>query len=241
MKKLFFASLLCGTMAQAGTGCVVVTEEDPVVEGVFDVQWILTEGPTDDPGAGCGDGVTAEIVAKDTFSGEEYSTIYDCEDGGGQTGLLPAGEYDVWVNIFNGPDIFNDALIAQAVDPQRATIDVDGSVVLLDFEFPAGAYIGLTWSVDDGLGEGAQCEDLNADGVSVLATLVGTDTAFDDIYNCSDYAATTPQLLVGEYFVTVNLLDGQESLNEATTEDNFFLEFGNQLYDLGNFTFYLAQ
>lgn len=239
MKRLFFASLLCGTLAQAGTGCVVVTEEDPVVDGVFDVQWFLTEGPTNEPTAACGDGVTAEIVAKDTFSGEEYSAVYDCQDFRGQTGLLPGGEYDVWVNIFNGPDIFNDDLIAQSVAPQRAVIDIDGSAVPLDFEFPAGAYISLTWDIDDGQGPGAQCEDLNADGVSVLATLVGPNTAIDDVYNCSDYAATTPQVLVGEYFVTVNLLSGQESLNEATTEDNFFLEFGNQVYDLGNFAFTL--
>lgn len=237
MKTLVFASLLCGTLLQMGTGCIIV--DDGGAPGFLDVQWTLTEGPDNIPLQGCVEGITAEVIAEDVDTGQQYIDLYDCSAGAGITSSLPAADYDVWVNVYNGENVSNADLIAQS-GFSRVSI-IDGETVPVDFEFPAGAAFGLTWSITDDLGPGAECADVGADGVSVLATLVGTDTATDDIFNCVDQSAVTPQMLLGDYVVSVSLLDGEQSLNQISTAESVSLDYGNQVYDLGDFEFTLTE
>lgn len=237
MKNLVFAPLLCGTLLQMSVGCVVVSDDG--APGFLDVQWTLTEGPNSTPFQGCAEGITAEVVAEDIDTGQQYTDLYDCSAGAGITSMLPAADYDVWVNVYNGENVTNADLIAQSGFTRISIID--GETVQIDFEFPAGASFELTWSITDDLGPDATCEDVNANGVSVLATLVGTDTATDDIFDCIDLSALTPQMLLGEYVVSVSLLDGEESLNQVSTAESVSLDYGNQIYDLGDFEFILAE
>jgi hypothetical protein len=235
MKKLVLASLLCGTLAQGGTGCTTTSDPEP---GYFNVEWTLTEGADDTPIQGCAEGVTAEVVAENIDTGEQLIDRFDCVNGGGITAAIPAGDYDVWVNVYNGTDVSSSDLIAQS-GSQRTAI-IDGETVPLTLSFPAGASFELSWTITDDVGPNAQCGDVTADGVSVLSTLVGTDTAFDDVFNCTAMSAVTPQMLLGDYVVSVSLLNGEQSLNEVSTADAVTLQFGNQLVDLGIFDFVLT-
>lgn len=236
MKKLVFASLLCGILAQVGTGCIVSSNP---ADGYFDVAWILTEGADNTAIQGCGDGVTAEVVAEDIVTSQQYIDLFDCVDGSGITSAIPAGDYDVWVNVYNGTDVSSSNLIAQS-GFQRTSI-LDGETVVLDLSFPAGGFFELSWTIEDELGPGAACADVAADGVSVLSTLVGPNTAIDDVFDCSAMSAITPQMLLGEYVVSVSLLDGEQSLNQVSTADPVTLQFGNEVVDLGIFDFVLTQ
>lgn len=256
MKNLLWTTLLCSALAPMAAGCFVTVDDPnptppptptppppppptPAGPGVLDVTWTLTAGLDPVTIEGCSEGVTAEIVAEDTTTGEQYIDVYDCAALGGQTTERPAGEYDVWVNIYNGLDVLTDDLIAQS-DYQTVIVQGD-DIVPLDFFFPAGGFVFLTWSITDAFGPDATCEDVPADGVSVLSTLVGPDTAIDDIYNCSDFEATTPELLLGEYVVSVSLLNGDESLNLVSVTDPVSLEYGHQVVDLQNFVFDVVQ
>lgn len=259
MKKLLWTALLCSAVAHMAAGCIIVDDSDPdpypqpdptpdptpdpdpvpVGPGLLDVTWTLTEGLDEVLIDGCVEGVTAEIVAEDIATAEQYIDLFDCVDGAGQTSDIPAGEYDVWVNVYNGVDVTTSDLIAQS--GFEAVTILGDDIVPVDFVFPTGGYFFLSWSITDELGPDALCEDVAADGVSVLSTLVGPDTAIDDLYDCNAYEATTPQMLLGEYVLAVSLLDGEASLNEVTVPQQFTLDYGNHTVDLGDFEFVLTQ
>jgi hypothetical protein len=238
MKNLVFASLLCGTLAQMGTGCIV-TSGDPPVPGYFDVAWTLHEGRNATAIQGCGQGRIAEVVAENVRNKQQYIDLFTCTNRTGLTSSVPPGDYDVWVNVYNDDQLASADLIAQS-GFQRVTV-FDGETIPLDFFFPAGGFFELTWSITDDFGPDAECADVGADGVSVLANLVGPNTAIDDVFDCFELQAITPQMLLGEYVLSVSLLDGQESLNQVSTAEPARLEYGNHVYEIGHFEFLLDE
>jgi hypothetical protein len=244
MKKLLWTTLLCSALAHLAAGCIIVTDPPPDPPppppgpGFLDVTWTLTAGVNDVPIAGCVEGVTTEVVTENIATRAQYIDLFDCADSAGRTSQIAPGDYDVWVNVYNRRNLATADLIAQS-GFLRVRVR-SNEIVPVRFFFPAGGFFTLTWSITDDFGPDAECDDVAADGVSVLSTLVGPNTAIDDIFDCFRFEATTPQMLLGNYVVSVSLLDGNRSLNRINVADAYSLDYGNQVEDLGHFEFELT-
>jgi hypothetical protein len=218
MRKLALVCLALGGLGFTATGCTSVGP------GQFDVAWNLTPG--------CGTlGVTAEVTAQ-RAGGQTYIDLFDCSAGIGLTDPVPAGNYTVWVNILDA----SNNLVAQSF-----AVDVglnDNQVVPLTFNILRDeAYIAASWEiVESGTDAPLSCAEVGADGVSILATLVGPNTATEDIFDCDNGADMTDPLPLGDYEVIVYLLDDEEVLGDSNPR-SVALDWGNQVEDLGHFIF----
>ncbi len=230
MKKLVFATLLLGGLSQA-VGCVAGDEE-----AQFDVSWTLTAGDNDAV-IDCGTAGVATIkVTSSGATAGDFIDLFDCTDGYNATALLPLDDYTVWIDALDA----NDGLIAQS-NSQLETLDLDGELVTVDFEFPTdGGFFALTWNVLDAYDDSEiTCDTAGAGGVEVVSTPVSNSGTFlSDIWDCTDFEGVTSKLPLDTYTVVVSLLEqGTDySLGDSnpTTET---LEWGNELIDLGNFDF----
>jgi len=236
MKKLVFAALMLGGLAQA-TGCIITSDDDDddVSTAQFDVHWTLTEG-TSDTTAACADyGIDTIQVVSEPTSGSQYIDLYDCTDGYNSTAPLPLGDYTVWVNALDS----SDAMVAQS-NSEAATLDLGGELVTLNYDFPVdGGFFALTWNLVDSSDNALTCADVYSGGVGVLSTIVGTSDAYDDTFNCEAGQGVTDKVDIANYTVVVDILDeatppGSLGSSEPRTVS---IDYGNQLNDLGNFEF----
>jgi hypothetical protein len=237
MKKLVFAALMLGGLAQT-TGCIITSDDDDddvINTAQFDVTWNLTEGASE-AAAACADwGITTIQVVSAPTVGSEYIDLYDCIDGYNATAPLPLGDYTVWVNALDS----SDYMVAQS-NSQAATLDLGGELVPLTFDFPVdGGYFALTWNLVDMSDNPLTCTEVGSGGVGVLSTIVGTADAYDDLFNCEDGEGVTAKVDIADYTVVVDILDtaeppGSLGMSEPRTVS---IEYGNELNDLGNFEF----
>jgi hypothetical protein len=191
--------------------------------GWLDVAWNV------DPN--CGSGVTAEVVSE-LEGGITYIDLYDCVDGDGITAPLPAGDYLLWVNILD----VGDNRIAQSFY-DRVTVSPNTTTVVEEFYILRDeAFFYASWELVDQNDSPLTCAQFGADGVSILATLVGPNTATDDIFDCVDGEGYTEPLPLGEYEIVVYLLDDNVVLGESMGQTASLL-WGNQVEDLGHFIF----
>ncbi len=234
MKKLVFAALLLGGLSQA-TGCIISSGDDPV--GYFDITWSLSSANNE----GCGDAVTARVTSQDS-TGFEFVDLFDCVAGGGTSAPLPLDNYTVWVDLLD----VNDALYAQSA-AAATSIDIEGETVGVVFPITTDAgYMALSWTLeDDASGAALTCAEVGVSSVSVLATVVGGAATFvDDVFpcdmnsnSCDGTSCVTGEIDLGSHTVVVSVLDSSDlSLGESQPRTVDFT-FGNQLEDLGNFTF----
>lgn len=236
MKKLVFAALMLGGLAQA-TGCIITSDDDDddVNTAQFDVTWNLTEGDSE-TAAACADyGIETIQVVSEPTSGSQYIDLYTCSTGFDATAPLPLGDYTVWVNALDA----GDNMIAQS-NSQAATLDLGNELVPLTFTFPVdGGFFALTWTlVDDATNDPVTCTEVGAaGGVDVLATIVDTTTAFDDIFDCEDGEGVTAKVDVADYTVVVNVLNANEEALGTSNPRTVSIDYGNELEDLGNFEF----
>jgi hypothetical protein len=238
MKKLVLVALAVGGLAI--TGCS--TEEG----GYFDVSW----GLTDSTGAAatCGEAVTAKVTATGASSGT-FVDLFDCSAGGGTTALLPLDDYIVTVELLD----VNNGVVADTLSDfaglnesfashgpataadDGAFLDLDGEVVLLDFDLAIdGGYFGLSWAIEDG-GVASDCTSVGSGGVEIASTFSGTTDAVTDIFNCTDANNISDVLPIGQYEVSISLLDQSTpplalDVIDSTTEN---ITYGNELVDLG--------
>ncbi|MSP15651.1 MAG: hypothetical protein EXR73_03375 [Myxococcales bacterium] len=74
--------------------------------------------------------------------------------------------------------------------------------------------LGYSWDVLAN-GAAADCASVESSSgaayTSFVATLAGSGMGYDDLYNCSDAAATTSKLPLGDYTVVASLLDNSGS------------------------------
>jgi hypothetical protein len=230
MKKLAFAALLCGGIAQMGTGCVI-TSDDPIViyDGTITASWSLVAGDANTPEY-CPDGTTMEVITEDA-SGYQIIDKFYCADGGGVIERAP-GVYDVWTRLTDDTSFFTYAM---------------STSVQVGVEQGADRPIEFTFSVDRGsfyfgweIVYGNELSDCNEPGIGNLgvATTVVNDpnTFYDDEAFCDDYRFTVPGLPLGDYVVSVALLDENDNLAVYTAEPvEASIEYGNHFNDLGIF------
>ncbi len=238
MKKLVFAALMLGGLAQT-TGCIITSDDDDdddvVNTAQFDVTWDLTEGESE-VAAACADwGIeTIQVVSAPT-TGTEYIDLYNCTDGFNATDPLPLGDYTVWVNALDA----GDNMVAQS-NSQMSTLDLGGDLVPLTFSFPVdGGYFALTWDLVDTGDNVLTCSEVGSGGVGVLSTIVGTADAYDDLFNCEDGEGVTAKVDVADYTVVVDILDTAEPPGSLGSSEprTVSIDYGNHLNDLGNFEF----
>ena len=227
MKTITRLALLSALLAPA-TGCIFVSDDDPDPDpdpdqtGTLDVTWNLLD---DGAAAGC-PGPDATIVAQPAGGGSPYQDIYDCADGGGLAADLPVGDYTVWVDISDGSTLLAQS---EAVD---LSVDAGDLIdVIYDIDV-ANGFFDVSWEI-----AGSSCSGVNAGGVSVLSTLSGTTQGIDDVFDCADgenpAIATTGALPIGDYVVSVAVLDQSDLAIGEADEIQESITFGNEFVDLG--------
>lgn len=225
MKKLVLVALAVGGMAI--TGCT--TEEG----GYFDVTWNLTD--SDNAATTCGPALTARVTARGGATGTDFIDLFNCDAGGGLTALLPLDNYLVWVDFLDA----NNTIVAQSFSQANQSIDLDGEAVPVGFNVVMdGGFFQLAWDITDG-GSPSDCATEGSGGVEIASTLSGTTEAVTDIFNCTDGTGTTAAVPIGDYVVSIALLDTNDPAGALDIIDstNESITFGNELVDLGTVVF----
>lgn len=235
MRKLVLVALVIGGLSQA-TGCIISSDDDDdddFQSGYIDFTWNLTEGVDETPAA-CPPGATTVRSISIPSTGQEIPDAYDCADGGHVSAGLPPDTYTVYLNVENDN---GSVLYAQSYSETGVEV-TEGGTTPLTFDVAVdGGYIGLTWTIEGGEATTAACDGVGATDVGVLATLVGTADATDDLFDCDAGEGTTKKILTGEYTVEVSLADAGGALCDVCAERDVTIEYGNYFEDLGNFDF----
>ena len=231
MKKLVMSALLFATAAQAA-GCIFVSGDDDG-GGTATVQatWSIFN---DDAAAACPDGATTAAVNAQLGNDSPFVDLYDCSAGSGVADNLPAGDYTVWVEL---TDDSGAVLYAQS---EAAAISLsDGELATADFQIDAyNGFFDVGWFVTDPGGAEVGCAGVaNQNGVSVLSTNSSTTEGTDSIFNCADGEdpsfVTTDPVAVGDYVVSLSLLDQNDLAIGGSADIVTSIDHGNEFVDLG--------
>lgn len=239
MKKLVFAALLCGGIAQMGTGCIITSDEPiappppppPIEDGTISASWTLVSGDANAV-VGCPDGATTiEVITEDVADNQIVDKFY-CTDGGGVIEREP-GVYDIWTRLTDDTSVLTYAQSTLTTVTVEEGIDTPADFT---FSIDRGSFY-LTWNITDA-GDPAGCDVSGIGDVSVTSTVVGDPgTFYDDIAPCEQYEFTTPGLPLDSYVVSVALLDAVNELAVYVAEPvEADIEYGNHFNDLGDFT-----
>lgn len=219
MRKLVFVAFALVGL-QAGTGCIISSDDDDGGSGTaLDLFWTCPSQAD-----------TLEIEAFEVGASTGIPDSIDCAETQPARILYDAGEYDLYVTPVGAGTFVTD---------YDTFGGPDGSLTELTFDFPEDfGFLYLTWTIDGDDATAASCSAVGADGgVSVLATLVGTDEATDDLFDCDLGAATTDEVPVGDHTVDVSLLDENDIPISEPNPIDATVDFGSELEDLGNFDF----
>ncbi len=205
---------------------------EPVAQ--FAVSWDLTEGDTGSELAAACPGTTAMVVTQNVANQQQFIDLFDCVDGAGVTALVALESYDVWVSI-------TDEAVATTYAKsftQSGSLFSDNQLVPVDFTFPIdGGFFSFAWALEDSAQLPVSCADLNSGGVEIDVTLVGPNTLYADIFDCTNMIATTDKVPIGDYTLVVSVLD-ESDLSIADSEARHeTIDYGNHLNDLGVFLF----
>lgn len=236
MKKLVFAALLCGSIAQMGTGCIFVTE-DGDSEGVFQISWQLVAGDENAPAACPPEADTIQLNSLLEGSSEPIIDLYTCANGKGATAPLPFGNYTVWVNLLT-PD---GALYAQSAAQNAVLSPSDTGPVPVVFEMSLDrGFFGFQWAIVNPEGTQVTCDEAGAGEVSALSTVVADPNSFyEDLAPCTEGFMFSRALPLLRYTIAMQLLNAEMlAISEAVTEEAE-LTFGNEFLDLGPITLQL--
>ena len=233
MKKLVMSALLFATAAQAA-GCIFVSGDDSS-GGTASVSasWtILNDGAS----AACPPGATtANVTALRSGDSTPYVDQYFCSDGAGDANNLPAGDYTVRVDL---TDDSGADLIAQSEDA-NITLS-DGEHASANFEIDGyNGFFDVSWTINDAGGTEVGCAGaVGQNGVSMLATLSGTQEGTDTLVNCTDgedpAIATTDPVIVGDYVIVLSLLDQADLAIGDSADITARIDHGNEFVDLGS-------
>jgi hypothetical protein len=200
------------------------------------VNWPLTSGVDNTPGAPCPAGATTATVDFDSAAGPDYQLLFDCEaETGTDSATVTPGTYIVWVTLQDEAQTVTYAMSFEydltVAAGQSAEVDAPINV--------DSGYFALTWSFTP---DTRSCETLGADGVSILATIADTKSALDTILNCSDGGGITDgvELADAGYVVQISLLDPDDNiLGQSEPRDVDPFRWANELVDIGNFEFFV--
>ncbi len=244
MKHWIVAALFCTGIAQVGTGCILVDDDDdndgrfePSVESnKFLVSWQLLTGDSNAQVACPSQVAEVQVVMLDSSDNQTVDS-FDCADDNVLTEELPDGVYDIYINLMDE----NQELFAQSsvIEDERLDPDNPGPVELVfSFSIDRGSF-NLGWELKDGE-NAASCAALNLDKIAVTSTLAGENgEVFDDTFDCVEGQGDTKGLPLGVYTLSAQLSADDANVGEAVSLEGE-IEFGNHYNILEAFVFDLS-
>ena len=216
MKKLVLTALALAGLAQAGTGCIIVSDDDGGDAGILvQVSWLC---PPD------ADGIDIAALPDGSDLTLDPDT-FDCADPGADI-LYDAGGYEILATPFNGAGDDFVTLVSDRIS------GIDGDAIPVDFEFPdADAYFQVEWTIN-GYDPATECANVGADGAAIDATLSGPDTLYSTEFYCEDGVGVSDPMPLGNYTIDLSVTDGGGAISEPDPFTDT-LDFGSQLRDLG--------
>lgn len=238
MKNLVLSAMLFAGLTQAA-GCIIVSDDAPTdFVGDIGVNWSLlsTDAAGNNIGSTCpaGSGTITLYALRDGDT-QPYTDKYLCSDTSGLMDRLPEGAYTVWLEI---TDTSGATKFAISGDYQ-ATVVADGLTPVNVSLYTDRAFFAASWNLTR-LGAPTSCAAVNADKVSVLATVSGGSNGFDDDSNqCitgegTAVAFTTLPVPTGQsYTVVIAALNAAGlSIGDSAPLVNRALQIGNAALDL---------
>jgi hypothetical protein len=238
MKNLVLSALLFAGLTQAA-GCII-TSDDTTGDGTGDVSVVWTLSSSDAAGnvipSACPSGADTIQILAQRGSDTPFTDKFRCDQSGGVATNLPVGQYFVWIQITdtNGVTKFAEsgAQVVNVLDGVQTPINIQ--------IFTDRAFFQAGWHLTRG--GPTTCAAVNADKVSVLATVTGGSNGFDDDKSfCVDGEAgksiltTTPVPIGTTYTVVVAALDTTgASIGDSAPITNQPLDYGNKYQDLGD-------
>ena len=245
MKKLALTAVLAAGLSQAA-GCIITSDDDPPGDDpVITADITLSNaGPNpllcinDRNDARGMDGLRVNARLTGTQSG--FSDVYNCTVTALVTPPLTSGfgEYDIWVDYINDRGFPNDPsqwVVVDSTVPETVFVDRDLHVIA-ELEIGYG-FFNPIWSITDTGGNSVdQC--LGGSSVSIISTITGTSTAFEDEFNCEDgfndpNGTYTAPLPLEDYTIAADLIasDGSIVTTEASTGNGSIID-GNSYVEM---------
>ena len=214
MKKLVVVAFASLALAQLGTGCIIVSDDDPdpvIDSGEIDVTWNLLAGDLEDnpTGATCPPGGTIEIVAEDQIDTTAvFANMFDCSLGRGVVTALPFSDYVVHLNLYAGP-VAPENLIGRSDD---RVFTIDDINFALEFDYTMTVDHGrvfFTWTITDN-GAAINCATAGGQDVELRSVLSGVMR--NDLFDCVAGEGETRFLPLNDvrverYALSLSLLD----------------------------------
>lgn len=242
MKKLVLGSLFLALIASQATGCIISSDDAPE-DAFVTAQWSF-RNVASQANTGCPAGfATVALYNQEVDSNDRPIAgippeidLFDCIDGSGTTGAIPAVAYETWYEVTNGD---GGALYGQSL---AAIVDV----TIEDKTFSAsilndGGYFSLSWILrGDTSARTLNCSEIpNIDGVEIVTTLTSGGAAVVDKFDCGAAFEISGGLLQGSYTVSVDAFQdgaGGGALGEPVTLTNRTIADRNDVTDLGTIT-----
>lgn len=236
VKKLVFAALLCGSIAQLGTGCIITTsnDPDPILPDpdptTISATWNFLSGDDNAAVACPGYATTIELITQDSY-GDQIVDQFDCTKDLVAVERDP-GTYDVWVRLTDDTYV---PTFAQSLSTVQTLAEGYDTPIDFAVSIDRGSFY-FSWEIVDN-GNTSDCNAIGIGNVGVTSTLVDdANTWYDEEADCAAYEYTTAGMVLGTYTVSISLLD---TTNEAAVyvadpvEET--LRWGNDFVGLGNF------
>jgi hypothetical protein len=203
--------------------------DGPLTSSTITVSWSLVAGDANSP-TGCPEETTIEVITEGA-SGLQIIDLFNCTDGGGIIEREP-GVYTSWIRLTD-----DSGVIVYAMSTSTQVTVEQGADTPVAFTFPidrGSFYLGWEITYD---GAPSDCSEPGIGAVEVITTLVSDpNTWYDDHTLCNAYRATLPGRPLGEYVVSVALLDvANEQAVYVADPVEASIVYGNHLNDLGTF------
>lgn len=179
-----------------------------------------------------GDGIRLRLVGE----GVDYSAIFNAESGlHTPDDLFEAGTYTFWAEYIN--DYGGTVTVIDATN--SILLDLDGSTDVNVNLAVGNGFFAYNWALEDEQQNAiASCADvIGQAGVSMLATIAGTTTAYDDVFNCVDgFNSPSPvpsdPLPIGDYVISGSILNSAGEALGTSEAQNVTLNEGNEYKEL---------
>jgi hypothetical protein len=224
--------------------------------GHFRIFWDGSDAEDSD-GDGChalrfdeNDELSIEVIIERT-DGLLIREYFSCDGVTSEavTGLIPLGDYDIYVNVVDAFDRIVGSSLPHLVEQAEIVVPDEEVAVPAgsgEFVFFHGQF-DASWRLFDSDGGPTVCEE--DEGVSILSTLANSGgTGFDDIFNCIDGefdpdadpgedVVTTHYLPLGDYLIDITLVDSEDNvigdMGEGVPPLEETLEFHALVVNLG--------
>ena len=224
----------------SGDGCsATCTTEVPQNQAHIGATWQLRDQATNTTTA-CPVGYdtaalySQPVNASNQPSGSAIIDLFNCADNAGTSAALPAGRYQVWIEITDHNNTMTYAKSLSAFVDVTTTDKTFNAQILND-----GGYFQLAWLLKGANSNSTlTCAQAAANGVEAIGTDVSNSTnSNSDIFTCSDQAGITAGYLAATYTVAVHALNASDQVIGAAPDlVNKVIATRNQVTDLGTIT-----